>query len=270
MTLQERNSRTKTGASSTATSTSSSSPSAMEIDNTDDALKSSETEPSTSGPSRNKRRKNTKQFAVSVRWEREMEERRRNQSKKSRCTGTTEDLNTNCCCCAHRIGDMFSILETSNGSPIVMAGPCWPFCLFITFPLIVVISGLVAYFVVLKKDNGLPFWFAYIYFTMIGITILSLFCVSCRDPGLLERVTDEEAGQGGWFWNEQVGSYRPPGALYCRECKVLIQDYDHLCPWTGTGIGRKNMFCFKSFVINANIICYTSIGLVAYELLRNI
>ena len=61
MTLQERNSRTKTGASSTATSTSSSSPSAMEIDNTDDALKSSETEPSTSGPSRNKRRKNTKQ-----------------------------------------------------------------------------------------------------------------------------------------------------------------------------------------------------------------
>jgi DHHC palmitoyltransferase len=49
---------------------------------------------------------------------------------------------------------------------------------------------------------------------------------------------DEEAGHGGWFWNEQVGSYRPPGALYCRECGVLIQDYDHLCPWTGTGIGR--------------------------------
>lgn len=44
----------------------------------------------------------------------------------------------------------------------------------------------------------------------------------------MERVTDEEAGEGGWFWNEQVGSYRPPGALYCRECGVLIQDYDHL------------------------------------------
>jgi hypothetical protein len=50
---------------------------------------------------------------------------------------------------------------------------------------------------------------------------------------------DEEAGEGGWFWNEQVGSYRPPGALYCRECGVLIQDYDHLCPWTGTGIGGR-------------------------------
>lgn len=49
---------------------------------------------------------------------------------------------------------------------------------------------------------------------------MSLFCVSCRDPGLMERVTDEEAGEGGWFWNEQVGSFRPPGALYCRECGV--------------------------------------------------
>ena len=39
---------------------------------------------------------------------------------------------------------------------------------------------------------------------------------------------DEEAGEGGWFWNEQVGSFRPPGALYCRECGVLVQDYDHL------------------------------------------
>jgi len=44
----------------------------------------------------------------------------------------------------------------------------------------------------------------------------------------MERVVDEEAGEGGWFWNEQVGSFRPPGALYCRECGVLIQDYDHL------------------------------------------
>ena len=94
-------------------------------------------------------------FAVSVRWEREMEERRRNPSKKSRCTCSTEDLHTNCCCCAHRIGNMFSLLETPNGSPIIIAGPCWPFCLFITFPLIAVISGLVAYFVVLNKDNGL-------------------------------------------------------------------------------------------------------------------
>jgi DHHC palmitoyltransferase len=60
---------------------------------------------------------------------------------------------------------------------------------------------------------------------------------------------DEEAGEGGWFWNEQVASFRPPGALYCRECGVLIQDYDHLCPWTGTGIGRdKYVFVSNIFL----------------------
>lgn len=73
-----------------------------------------------------------------------------------------------------------------------------------------------------------PFWVAYIYFPVVGFVLAALFCVSCQDPGLMERVTDEEAGEGGWFWNEQVGSFRPPGALYCRECGVLVQDYDHL------------------------------------------
>ena len=55
-----------------------------------------------------------------------------------------------------------------------------------------------------------------------------LFCVSCRDPGLMERVTDEEAAENGWFWNEQVGSYRPAGAMYCRECKVSRTKYFRL------------------------------------------
>jgi hypothetical protein len=71
-------------------------------------------------------------------------------------------------------------------------------------------------------------WVLAIYYPVVLFTLVSLACVSCRDPGLMERVEDEEAGEGGWFWNEQVGSFRPPGALYCRECGVLIQDYDHL------------------------------------------
>ena len=62
---------------------------------------------------------------------------------------------------------------------------------------------------------------------LVGV-LVCLFCVSCRDPGLMERVTDEEAGQGGWFWNEQVGSFRPPGALYCRECGVSSKLYSWL------------------------------------------
>jgi len=70
-----------------------------------------------------------------------------------------------------------------------------------------------------------PWWLALIYIPLVIITLVALFFVSCRDPGLLERVTDEEAGHGGWFWNEQVGSFRPAGAMYCRECKVRNAPY---------------------------------------------
>jgi hypothetical protein len=59
--------------------------------------------------------------------------------------------------------------------------------------------------------------------------MVSLFMVACRDPGLIERITDEEAGRGGWYWNEQVGSFRPPNGLYSKECGVssheLINSY---------------------------------------------
>jgi len=197
-----------------------------------------------------------KQYAVSVRWEREMEE----QADEKYCKGGI------CGGCCRQVGNMRFICEKLDGTPRLVAGPCWPFCLFITFPLIAGLSTLVAYFIIFK--SGTPAWLSYIYIPLVGLTLAALGCVSCRNPGLLERVIDEEAGDGGWFWNEQVGSYRPPGALYCRECKVLIQDYDHLCPWTGTGIGSGNMFWFKTFVIFVNLLCYSSLALVAFVLLK--
>ena len=213
---------------------------------------------SSSGPAPTARRRK-KQYAVSTRWEREVAE-----------NGPIKDYNRFFCCCARRLGNMFILCERSDGSPIVIAGPCWPFCVLVTLPLILAVSGAVAYFMIISNDSPLPLWVAYIYFPVLGFVLASLFCVSCQDPGLMERVTDEEAGEGGWFWNEQVGSFRPPGALYCRECGVLIQDYDHLCPWTGTGIGRRNIMAFKLFVVGVNVLCYFSITLVIVALLRGL
>ena len=115
-----------------------------------------------------------------------------------------------------------------------------------------------------------PWWFGLIYYPIVIFVLSVLFCVSCRDPGLMERVIDEEAAENGWFWNEQVGSYRPAGAMYCRECKALVHDYDHVCPWTGTAIGKGNMKSFKMFVFSVNVLCYLSIGLVIWQVLSNI
>jgi hypothetical protein len=56
----------------------------------------------------------------------------------------------------------------------------------------------------------------------------------------------------------------------CYLQQVLIQDYDHLCPWTGTGIGRKNMLAFKVFLVGINVLCYFSVILVIIALLRGL
>jgi len=197
-----------------------------------------------------------KEYAVSNRWERQVSE-----------NGPIRDYHSYFCFCSRRLGNMFILLEKSDGSPCIVAGPCWPFCMGVTVPLILGISALVCIFILFNNYVGLPRWVAYVYIVVMGLSMITLFMVSCRDPGMMERVTDAEAGEGGWFWNEQVGSFRPPGALYCRECEVLIEGYDHLCPWTGTGIGHGNMFAFKAFVVCVNLLCYFSIALVCFVLL---
>jgi hypothetical protein len=47
---------------------------------------------------------------------------------------------------------MFALLSYPDGTPIVVAGPCWPFCVFVTVPLIVGISGLVCYFLIIDDS----------------------------------------------------------------------------------------------------------------------
>lgn len=83
-------------------------------------------------------------FAVSSRWEREVAE-----------NGPVKDFHRFCCCCCRRLGNMFVLCERPDGSPIVIAGPCWPFCMFVTLPLILAVAGAVAYFVIISKDSPL-------------------------------------------------------------------------------------------------------------------
>jgi hypothetical protein len=141
-------------------------------------------------PSTTIHRRKIKQYAVSTRWEREVAE------------GTMPtDINAYFCCCAKRIGNMFALASYPDGTPLVIAGPCWPFCVFITLPLVLAIPILVIYFVIIADTKfNLPNWLLAIYIPCFLFSLVALFCVSCRDPGLMERVTDEEAGEGGWFW----------------------------------------------------------------------
>lgn len=83
-------------------------------------------------------------YAVSTRWEREVAEH-----------GPVQDFHRYCCCFARRLGNMFILCERPDGSPIVVAGPCWPFCTFVTLPLILAVSGAVSYFIIISPDSPL-------------------------------------------------------------------------------------------------------------------
>lgn len=78
-------------------------------------------------------------FAVSTQWEQQV------QNGES-----IGDIHRFFCCCARRLGHMHMILSGGDGTPLVIAGPCWPFCTFVTVPLIVGISGLVCYFFIIN------------------------------------------------------------------------------------------------------------------------
>lgn len=80
-------------------------------------------------------------YAVSVQWEQEVAEGR-----------AKRDFHSFFCCCARRIGHMFALISYPDGTPVVIAGPCWPFCMFVTVPLIVGVSGLVCYFLIINNS----------------------------------------------------------------------------------------------------------------------
>jgi len=89
------------------------------------------------------------QYAISKRWEAEQE-----TGQSAQCTPQNL-LSSIFCCCARRVGSLHFLCERKDGSPIVVAGPMWPFCMFVTVPLVAGLSSLVLYFCILQKDAPL-------------------------------------------------------------------------------------------------------------------
>ena len=142
-------------------------------------------------------------------------------------------------------------VRTGIDEPTWVAGPCWPMFIF-TQSLIIGISGLAMW-------AYLPYvhWvFAVAGIPLVIFVAFALFKTGCSNPGVLKRHVEPPEGETGWKWNEQSQSYYPPGATYCRESQVLVHDYDHFCPWTGTTIAGGNMRYFTLFVSSLSFLCF--------------
>jgi hypothetical protein len=165
----------------------------------------------------------------------------------------------------YRIGNMPVLyakkLHAENRSvvePTIMVGPYWPVMLCITYPLIFIVS--LVCMVKLFKDKYVG-WLVAVWFLSTICVIVSLFQTACRPPGLLVRklhttatvppnstVPQHLIAPPTWRWSDQANTYRPSGAQYDDECKVVCREFDHVCPWTGTAIAEDNMTAFKCFV----------------------
>ena len=107
-----------------------------------------------------------------------------------------------------------------------VVGPYWTVNIFITFPLIIGVSGWICYQRVVDSSLSVIITWSIGTFLMV----FSLCMISCRNPGILRRhsqmptTTEEEED---WRWNDQARTYRPASSRFDTECQVVVEGFDH-------------------------------------------
>lgn len=102
-------------------------------------------------------------------------------------------------------------------------GPYWTVNIFLTWPLILGVSGWILYRRVL--DNHIAVIIGWAIGT--ALLILSLCMISCRNPGILHRYSEPPPESEDWRWNDQAKTYRPPKARFDPETQVVVEGFDH-------------------------------------------
>jgi len=133
-----------------------------------------------------------------------------------------------------------------------IAGPAWPSVLFITLPGIVGLSFIVSSHLLDSEAAGVRC----VYWALTAVVCGCLVAVALSDPGLSRFYSTPPPGCEAWPFSQQSKSYRPPQALYSRECNCVVEEYDHTCPWTGTAIGRKNAGLFHCFLYSLYVLLF--------------
>ena len=169
---------------------------------------------------------------------------------KPRDGSTCGPVHDVCCPTCPRVGNMIIIHETKdrNGRRQLncVFGPCWPFMCFVTLSLIIGLSTMVT----VSTWNYTSTNIKVLFISTEMLTLIALLCTSFRDPGILPRHQRRPIGvaRHSWRYSDQGQTYRPRGALYSEDAECILEGFDHVCPWTGTAIAKKNMPCFQAFV----------------------
>lgn len=103
-------------------------------------------------------------------------------------------------------------------------GPYWTVNLFITFPLILGVSGWIGYKKIVDANLAVIITWSIGTFLMV----FSLCMISCRNPGIQYRHSQiPSAAEEEWRWNDQARTYRPASSRFDSECQVVVEGFDH-------------------------------------------
>lgn len=195
---------------------------------------------------------------VKPKWSDEFRPDESGRPAKKGCLAVVPKMASLGCAWTERVGNMSVIYKrTPKGQDheppeiVVVAGPFWFVTLFVTIPLIVGISCVLFFRYIRCYNNP---WLELVWGLLLATLLGCLLMASLSNPGILPRhleppTPDESPTDEVWTWNDQALTYRPSHAKYDPLCAVMVEGFDHTCPWVGTAIGARNMKWFKAFLL---------------------
>lgn len=71
-------------------------------------------------------------------------------------------------------------------------------------------------------------------------------------------------------YDDTYHMFRPPRAHHCRMTNVVIDRFDHFCPWMGTSIGRRNYRSFVFFLACVSLQLAVTIAFCAVHIAQHV
>jgi hypothetical protein len=123
----------------------------------------------------------------------------------------------------------------------LVVGPHWPFAVAFTATSLLVFPLTT----LLIFGRTVPRWATGGLLAATCCSLASLVALGCGNPGIAPRLVEKPslgpAALQKWLWNDQASTWRGQHDSYSQEMNVVLQDVDHICPFTGTAIARRNM-----------------------------
>ena len=175
-----------------------------------------------------------------------------------------------------RKGNMFMMCYNSNGEPLIVIGPHWPFTICV---MLFIDSITFFYFHFLK--NLLQSTIYKIGLIISFMQIFSYVMIFILNPGIPQKELWIENYFKNKNSNEDGDSYRicnickivrrnSDNTHHCDECNICIKGLDHHCSWISKCISTKNKKLYYLFLFSTfSLIIYFILALFSLIFVRN-